>query len=168
MEKAGNTCNCLAAQETERLRENLKLLADELVYHGNSVSHWYAKGTAYKAAIGKVCDVATKHGVILDGRTDVSELLDAHLGQLRARIAELEKDRPSLKELLAQITPENRHELLWDGEKDRPEVVQLVKLMDELQIGAHEGEIYILHAILKKYPNGIKIVQDKGRVGDGM
>lgn len=68
----------------EALKQDYKLLADELVYHGNSVSHWYAKGTAYKAAIGKVCDIARKHGIIFDGKTDVADLLDDHLTRATA------------------------------------------------------------------------------------
>ncbi len=78
--------------------------------------------------------------------------------QLRARIASLEKDRPSLKELLAQITPENRHELLWDGEKDRPEVVSVGYLTAE---HGSCGVWNCLNEIMRKFPNGIRIVQDK-------
>lgn len=40
--------------------------------------------------------------------------------------------------------------------------VTVQHLMDELQVGAYEGEIYILHALAKKYPNGLRvIVEDK-------
>jgi len=66
-------------EENIRLRSDIKLLASEMVYNGNSVSHWYAKATAYKAAVGRMCDVATKHGIKLDGKTDVVDLIDSHL-----------------------------------------------------------------------------------------
>jgi len=67
-------------KENTRLKYDMKLLASEMVYNGNSVSHWYAKAKAYKAAVGRMCDVATKHGIKIDGKTDVVDWIDAHLG----------------------------------------------------------------------------------------
>ena len=63
---------------------------------------------------------------------DINVLLNEAVGRENVLKAQLEKDRPSLKELLAQITPENRHELLWGGQKYRPEVVRgLVTAVEE-------------------------------------
>ena len=43
-------------------------LAEHMVYHGNSVSWWHSKATAYRDAIDRVWDELKAAGIVCDGR----------------------------------------------------------------------------------------------------
>jgi hypothetical protein len=92
--------------ENEDLRLQLRLMATEYVYHGNSVQHWYSKATAYSANVGRVCDILRRAGYIFDGNTENITLLKqliadrdearakAGLAKLNARVDKEESQQP--------------------------------------------------------------------------
>jgi len=61
-----------AIEERDEAIQDYHRLASELVYHGNSVSSWYSKATAYKNALGKAWDALNEAGIVADGETDVA------------------------------------------------------------------------------------------------
>ena len=70
-----------AADEIERLRaeladtqERLDLLANEMVYRGNSVAYIYQKMDGYRATIDRLCEGLRKRGIAMDGKTSAVEL----------------------------------------------------------------------------------------------
>jgi hypothetical protein len=48
-------------------------LAQNMVYHGNSVSHWHCKATAYRDAIGKVWNELQAAGIACDGNKSCAD-----------------------------------------------------------------------------------------------
>lgn len=78
----------LAAMEAMRQQladsqAELKLLADEMVYRGNSVSFIYDKAQARGKAIDDVFAALKAHGVRSDGNTHVAELVRTAFDALR-------------------------------------------------------------------------------------
>lgn len=74
----------------------VRLFAQETVYHGNTVHHWYSKATAYKEALGKAWDALATLGVNSDGQTDLADMI-AKLTRIRSEY-ELRTEMQKLKE----------------------------------------------------------------------
>lgn len=62
-----------AIEERDAAVRDTELLANEMVYKGNSVQWWHSKATAYKAALGKAWDALNAAGIHADGTFDVAE-----------------------------------------------------------------------------------------------
>ena len=56
-----------AIEERDEAVRQYHDLAQSMVYHGNSVAHWYGKATAYRDAIGKVWNELQAAGIATDG-----------------------------------------------------------------------------------------------------
>ena len=75
-------------------------LAQNMVYHGNSVSHWHDKAKAYRDAIGKVWNELLAAGIACDG----NKSCDDGVRELAARTApsiQPEPKRPTDEEILS-------------------------------------------------------------------
>lgn len=62
-----------AIEERDEAVRQYHDLAQNMVYHGNSVSHWHCKATAYKDAIGKVWSELQTAGIACDGNKSCAE-----------------------------------------------------------------------------------------------
>ncbi len=56
-----------AIEERDDMEQKYHALAEQMVYHGNSVSWWHSKATAYRDAIDKVWDALRAAGIRADG-----------------------------------------------------------------------------------------------------
>lgn len=68
-------------ERIEKLENEVHDLANNLVYHGNSVHHWYTKGTAYRDVIGKCWKVLEQHGYYPDGHTSIVQVIERALSE---------------------------------------------------------------------------------------
>lgn len=94
---------CSAAEQIAALQRELELskdelearnldydsLANELVFHGNSVYHWHSKANAYKQALGQSWAALREAGLPADGNTDVAAMIRKLSADLAAAKAEL-------------------------------------------------------------------------------
>jgi hypothetical protein len=62
-----------AIEERDAAKRDLELLANEMVYKGNSISWIHSKAENYKAALGRAWDALIEAGIHPDGETDVAE-----------------------------------------------------------------------------------------------
>jgi hypothetical protein len=62
-----------AIEERDEAVRQYHDLAQSMVYHGNSVAHWYKKATAYRDAIGKVWNELQAAGIACDGNKSCAE-----------------------------------------------------------------------------------------------
>lgn len=56
-----------AIEERDEMERKYHDLAEHMVYHGNSVSWWHSKATAYRNAIDEVWDALKAAGIRADG-----------------------------------------------------------------------------------------------------
>lgn len=64
-------------------------MAQQTIYHGNSVGWWYEKAIAYKNALSECWRALKEAGIYADGQTDVADAIrklaernSAHLGKV--------------------------------------------------------------------------------------
>ena len=61
-----------AIEERDAALQACDDLANEMIYHGNSVGWWYSKAMAYRDAIDQSWDALKAAGITPDGKTDVA------------------------------------------------------------------------------------------------
>ena len=61
-----------AEEERDAAVQSCHDMANNRVYHGNSVAWWHSKAAAYRDALGKCWDQLKAHGVYCDGNTHVA------------------------------------------------------------------------------------------------
>jgi hypothetical protein len=62
-----------AIEERDEAVQQYHDLAQSMVYHGNSVAHWYGKAKAYRDAIGKVWNELQAAGIACDGNKSCAD-----------------------------------------------------------------------------------------------
>jgi hypothetical protein len=62
-----------AIEERDEAVQQYHDLAQSMVYHGNSVAHWYGKAKAYRDAIGKVWNELLAAGIACDGNKSCAD-----------------------------------------------------------------------------------------------
>jgi len=81
-----------AEEERDAAVQSCHDMANNMVYHGNSVAWWHSKAAAYRDALGKCWDQLKANGVYCDGNTHVATAigkLGDDLTQARADLAEM-------------------------------------------------------------------------------
>jgi hypothetical protein len=64
-----------AIEERDQAIRDTELLAQQMVFHGNSVSWWYSKAIAYRDAIDEAWKALKAKGVFADGNTTVAQAI---------------------------------------------------------------------------------------------
>lgn len=64
-----------AIEERDEALQACSDLANEMIYHGNSVGWWYSKATAYRNAIDECWKALHEAGIKADGKTSVADAI---------------------------------------------------------------------------------------------
>lgn len=64
-----------AIEERDAALQACSDLANEMIYHGNSVGWWYSKATAYRSAIDECWKALGEAGIKADGKTNVADAI---------------------------------------------------------------------------------------------
>ena len=64
-----------AIEERDSAVEDTHLLANEMVYMGNSVNHWWSKAKANGNALSRAWDALREAGINPDGEMEVSDAI---------------------------------------------------------------------------------------------
>ena len=73
-----------AIEDRDAMEMKYHALAEEMIYHGNSVSWWYSKAIAYRNAVDAVWYELRAAGIVCDGRKTCAEGVRELAGRVRA------------------------------------------------------------------------------------
>lgn len=73
-----------AIEERDAALQACDDLANNMVYHGNSVSWWYSKAMAYRDAVDKCWDALREAGISADGQTHVADAIRELANRIKA------------------------------------------------------------------------------------
>jgi len=73
-----------AIEERDSMEQRYHELAEHMVYHGNSVSWWHSKATAYRDAIDRVWYELKAAGIVCDGRKTCADGVRELAARLKA------------------------------------------------------------------------------------
>ncbi len=62
-----------AIEERDAMERNYHLLAQEMIYHGNSVQWWHSKANAYRTAIDNIWKELKLAGIYADGQKSAAD-----------------------------------------------------------------------------------------------
>lgn len=76
-----------AIEERDAALQACDDLANQMIYHGNSVGWWYSKAMAYRDAIDRSWEALKDAGISTDGKTDVATAIRQLAERSNARLS---------------------------------------------------------------------------------